>query len=104
MEIVITHPSLDEYRGRLAAMAKKYACESWITLIPDTMTHEDRFEYSFIVSAVGEQLMQLECADIFQTPSHKDMAIGTSNEPGFNPGSFIFAGVNIECREVCRTY
>ena len=104
MEIVITHPSLEEYQDRLNRMAEKYCCESWMTLIPDSMSREDRFEYSFIVSAVGGQLMELECAGFFHPPSSPPIYSGISNEPGMIPGSFIWPGVNIERPPVRAAY
>ena len=60
MEILITHPSLDEYHGRLVEMAEKHGCESWIGLTQDRMSREEWFEYTFIVSTVGDQLIQRE--------------------------------------------
>ena len=104
MEIEIPHPTLEDYQRRLNRMAEKYQEESWITLAPEKMTREDRFEYSFIVSAVGEQLIELECADIFQPSSHQYQYAGISNEPGIFPGSSIFAGVKIECPPVREAY
>jgi hypothetical protein len=104
MEILITHPSLDEYHRRLVAMANKYGCESWIGLMQDLVSREDWFEYSFIVSTVGDQLIQREFVDIFQTPSHLGTTYGTSTEPGLVPGSVFLAGVKSECAAVCGTY
>jgi hypothetical protein len=103
MEIVITHPSLDELHGRLVAMAKGHECESWISLTQDHLSREEWFEYSFIVSTVGDQLIQREFADIFQTPSHIGNPYGTSTEPGNVPGS-VLTGVKCERRPVCETY
>ena len=104
MELEIIHPTLEDYQGRLNRMAKSYDKESWVYLDPEKMTREDRFEYSFIVSAVGEQLIELECADIFQPPGHQNQYAGISDEPGTFPGSVIFAAVKIECPTVRQAY
>ena len=57
MEIVIIHPTLDDYQGRLVSMAEKHACESWIGLTQSMMSREEWFEYSYIVSTVGDKLI-----------------------------------------------
>jgi hypothetical protein len=106
MEFMITHPSLDEYHARLVAMAEKYGYEGedWISLKQSQLSRQEWFEYSFIVSTVGDLLIQREFDDTFQAPSHVGPNDCTSTEPGANPGLVFLAGVNSECREVCETY
>lgn len=99
--VVVTHPTLDEYYARVTAMAQKYGRENWLSLSADEMSREDRFEYSFIISAVGAQLVHREWLCMSETPGHSDFADGTSTEPGLVPGSVFLAGVQGERVSVC---
>jgi len=102
--VVIVHPTLDEYHARVKAMAKKYGQPSWIGLGPADLNREDAFEYSFIISAVGDQLIHREFLDMSWTPDHLSFNDEVFAEPGLPPGSVFFSGVKIECPAVCRAY
>lgn len=104
MDIVVTYPTLEEYKGRLKAMAVRYERGSWIELSQNLMTREDWFEYSYIVSTVGDQLIRLEIDDIFLAPSHMGDSYGNPTEPGLVPGSVVLAGVKIDCARLPSTY
>jgi hypothetical protein len=99
--VMIVHPTLEEYHERVTAMARKYGRESWLSLTTEEMSTDDSFEYSFIVSSVGDKLVHREFLDMSQTPGIESMPDEMMSEPGHVPGSFIFRGVTIGCPAVC---
>lgn len=92
-DLILAHPTLEEYHSRVRVMANKYGMENWFELNPDEMEFEDRFEFSFITAAVGDQLIQREFFEMSVTPegerSDKNV-IGVVEEPGTIPGSLLW--------------
>jgi hypothetical protein len=102
--ITVIHPTFEDYRSRVSWMAQKYNCESWFELSAKSMSGEDRFEYSFIISTFGDRLIHREFEEMSRTPDLVGMACERSTEPGMLPGSVVYRGVMIGCPQVCGTH
>lgn len=106
MEIQIIHPTLDEYFSKVNSMAAKYEQDSWLELVhnPDVMTDgDDRDEFAFIVSALGDQLISREIQVLTETADiPNNVNDGIYAQPGLLPGCALLAGVSLGCPNVCR--
>jgi hypothetical protein len=103
--LVIVHPTLKEYHERVSAMAVKYGKANWFELSPDDMAPEDSFDYTFIVSAVGDQLINREFLEMRGSPENREQFIcKNDDEPGQVPGSLLLVGVTIGRPRVCGAH
>jgi hypothetical protein len=101
MEMVeVVHPTLEDYAGRVKALASKYEASSWMSLRPEVMDEDDRFEFSFIQMAVGDLLVHREYFE--SPPGEQGLDIDASVEPGQTPGSTVWWGDSVERHRVCR--
>jgi hypothetical protein len=93
MEMIkIIHPTLEDYYARVCMLAKKYGHESWMKLSPDSLTAEERFEFSFIVSTFEDKLVHREFEEMSRAPDLVGCTFERSTEPGMIPGSVFCMG------------
>jgi hypothetical protein len=94
MEIQVIHPTLEEYSTRVNLLAAKYGQDTWLefTLDSSVMDEDDRDEFAFIHSAVGDQLIRLEFDVMSATVIPEALIDEKSEKPGENPGFAVLAG------------
>jgi|SRR5580658_1693419 hypothetical protein len=94
MEIQIIHPTLDDYSNRVGVLAAKYHKDTWLALMldPSVMDADDRDEFAFIYSALGDQLISREFDLMSTATSSEELIDEACEKPGGNPGFAILAG------------
>jgi hypothetical protein len=94
MEIQVIHPTLEDYSNRVNVLAAKYGQDTWLALVlnPSVMDEDDRDEFAFIHSALGDQLISREF-DLMSTAfSSEELSNETCDKPGIIPGFAVLAG------------
>jgi hypothetical protein len=104
MEIQVIHPTLEDYSKRVNFFATKYGQDTWLafTLDPSVMDDDDRDEFAFIHSAVGDQLISREFDLMSAAFSPEEVIDEKCDEPGGNPGSLVLAGDYFERSRIYR--
>ena len=94
MEIQVIHPTLEDYSNRVNLLAAKYGQDTWLKLTLDSsvMNEDDRDEFAFIYSALGDQLISREFNSMSTAFSSEEMIDETCEKPGGNPGFAVYAG------------
>lgn len=104
MDIPVIHPTLEAYSNRVNFFAVKYGQETWMALTLDSsvMDEDDRDEFAFIHSAVGDQLISREFDLMSATIFREELIDEKCEKPGGNPGFALPAGVCLGRQRVCR--
>jgi|SRR5665213_2061376 len=105
MDIIkVVYPSLDEYAERANAIAQRCGRASLLMLNENDIDNEsERNEFSFIMKAVGDQLLHREWEAFASKPIDSINAVACP-EPEPVSGSTFFAGVAFDCARLCRAY
>ena len=104
MEISVIHPTLEAYSNRVNFFATKYGKDTWMALTLDSsvMDEDDRDEFAFIHSAVGDQLISREFDLMSAMILREELIDEKCEKPGANPGFSLLAGVCLGRQRVCR--
>jgi hypothetical protein len=100
--IKVLNPSLDEYAERANAIARRNNRASFLMLNENDITlEEDRNEFSFIMKAVGDQLLHSEWEAFASKPN---IDISASVEPELVSGSTVLGGLAFESTRLCGAH
>jgi hypothetical protein len=100
--IKILNPSLDEYTERANAIARRNNRVSFLMLNENDVELEtDRNEFSFIMKAVGDQLLHREWEAFASKPN---IDISATVEPELVSGSSVLGRLAFDCTRLCAAY
>jgi len=104
MDIQVIHPTLEDYSKRVNFFAAKYGQDSWMALTLDSsaMDEDDRDEFAFIHSAVGDQLISREFDLMSAATLPEELIDEKCEKPGGNQGFALLAGACLGRQRVCR--
>jgi hypothetical protein len=104
MEIQIIYPTLEDYSNKVHCLATKYGQDTWLEFTVDSsmMGEDDRDEFAFIYSALGDQLISREFDIMSGSLKSEDLINEDLEKPGFTPGFAAFAGVELGRQRVRR--
>jgi len=105
MEIVkVVSPSLDDYAERASSIARRNNRASFLMLNENDIEDEsDRHEFSFIMKAVGDQLLHREWESFASKPP-ESINLSACVEPELVSGSAFLGGTKFDSTRLCRAY